>query len=206
MPPRRKRSGSNNPGQGKNPAAGAGKGNASRRRSTPSSSSSAPRETASERVKRLRNTGAVPRSSREEKRTFESRRVPTSINSQPDHTPAEVRAWIDDASNNLSLNTQQALKRAEWYHDDTSLLPVRPTHTSDDTRPRTLAAGWDYKSQTLFVRFRGKRMSPDTFADGVGYEYYNVTQVEWERFRDNWSPGRYINDVLDTHPYTPATW
>lgn len=204
MPPRRRKGGNNNPSQGKNPASGNGKGNAPRRRQSSSPSSS--NETAEQRAARLRNTGVVPRRSREERRVFEGIRQPTSINSQPQHTPAEVRAWIDQASTTLSLNTQQALKRAEWYGDDASLLPVRPTHTSDDTRPRTLAAGYDAMSQTLFVRFRGKRMSPNTFADGVGYEYYGVTQVEWELFRDNRSPGRYINNVLDQHPYTPATW
>jgi hypothetical protein len=195
--------------KGKNPAAGQGKGNAPRRRQPSASSSKS--ESPEQRAARLQNTGVTPQRRRAERRVFQNTRTPTSINSQPQQTPTEVRAWIDDASSTLSLATQQALKRAEWYGDDASLLPVRPTHTSwpgnsQSVGPRTLAAGYDYQSMTLFVRFRGPKLSPNTFADGVGYEYYGVTLTEWERFRDHWSPGRYINEVLDSHPYTPATW
>lgn len=40
----------------------------------------------------------------------------------------------------------------------------------------------------------------------MGYEYYDGSPQEWQRFRDHWSPGRYINHILNGKPYTPATW
>ncbi|MFE5853193.1 KTSC domain-containing protein [Streptomyces sp. NPDC056500] len=128
------------------------------------------------------------------------------IQSFPNYSEAEVNAAIDRASQTLSRETREAIRRAQWLWDDEQLLSVRPTNTSYPPRPRTLAAGYDEQSETLFVRFRGKRTGPDEYADGVGYEYYNVTPDEWAHFRDNWSPGRYINSTIDGKPYTPATW
>ncbi|WP_327580103.1 MULTISPECIES: KTSC domain-containing protein [unclassified Streptomyces] len=90
--------------------------------------------------------------------------------------------------------------------DDGQLLSTRPTNTSYPPRPRTLAVGYDDESQTLFVRFRGRRTGPEQYDDGVGYEYYDVSPQEGQQFRDNWSPGRYINHILNGKPYTPATW
>lgn len=132
-------------------------------------------------------------------------------------SPADVRDWIDEASKTLGPRAQQALRRA-FEGDDSLLLSGEdeyskdPTHTSSprenetERRPRTLAAGYDEESQTLFVRFRGQRTSYGQWAPGVGYEYYGVTSDEWRRFRDGPSPGRMINNVLNGHPYTPAAW
>lgn len=128
-----------------------------------------------------------------------------------EYTPEKVRDWIDNASDSLSLPAQQALLRA-FEGDDTWLLSERPTNTSsprpDETerRPRTLAAGYDAKSMTLFVRFRGERIGYGEWDDGVGYEYYGVTPDEWARFKNSPSPGRMINRVFNGHPYTPAAW
>ncbi|MEW1922245.1 KTSC domain-containing protein [Streptomyces sp. NPDC088360] len=129
-----------------------------------------------------------------------------NIDSRPGYSRAQINAAIDEASSSLSPEKREALRRAQWLWDDEELLPTRPTNTSYPPRPRTLAAGYDDQSQTLFVRFRGRRTAPEEYADGVGYEYYNVTPQEWVKFRDNWSPGRYINSTLDSKPYTPATW
>ncbi|WP_197085253.1 KTSC domain-containing protein [Saccharothrix sp. ST-888] len=126
--------------------------------------------------------------------------------SRSEKTQLEIRQAIDKAAGRLSLEKQAALRRADWYGDDSGLLSVRPTNTSDPGRPRTLAAGWDWKSGTLFVRFRGRELAQGVYADGVGYEYYNVSQAEWDSFRTAESPGDYINKVLNTKPYTPATW
>jgi hypothetical protein len=111
----------------------------------------------------------------------------------------------------MSPGKREALREALQVGDDGSLLDLRPTNTSwpgysTAVGPRTLAAGYDEASQTLFVRFRGQNRGGQNFEDGVGYEYYNVTPEEWRRFSGNWSPGRYINDVLNNKPYTPATW
>lgn len=129
-----------------------------------------------------------------------------NIQSRPPVSQPVLNRYVDSASVSLSPEKRAALRRAQWAEGDDALLDVRPTNTSDDTRPRTLAAGYDEESETLFVRFRGRHTGNFQYSDGIGYEYYGVSPQQWQRFRDNWSPGRYINDVLDGHPYTPATW
>lgn len=129
------------------------------------------------------------------------------VRSQPSHSRRDINAAIDAASQRLSPEKAEALRNAQWLGPDASgLMDVRPTNTSDDTRPRTLAAGYDEQSKTLFVLFRGKHQGGYQYADGVGYEYYNVSPREWSTFANNWSPGRYINAALNGKPYTPATW
>jgi hypothetical protein len=46
-------------------------------------------------------------------------------------------------------------------------ITVNPTRTSNPSRPRTLAAGYDGKTDTMTVVFR----------DGAVYEYYDVTSM-----------------------------
>ncbi|MFE6745968.1 KTSC domain-containing protein [Kitasatospora purpeofusca] len=140
-----------------------------------------------------------------------------------DFSPADVREWVRAAAESLSLPAQQALLRA-FEGDDTMLLggsvadgngTKRPTNTTWPGNrwqgPRTMAAGYDARSMTLFVRFRGRKTvwkptDRSQFEDGTGYEYYGVTPAEWERFKKTPSPGRMINDVFNGHPYTPAAW
>ncbi|MEU1816106.1 KTSC domain-containing protein [Streptomyces roseifaciens] len=165
-------------------------------------------------INRGRNTGVTPYRTIAEQEFYGAGQAPrprTSIQSRPDYSPADIRDAIDQASQNLGKEKREALKRATWLWDDGQLLDVRPTNTSwpgasSAVGPRTLAAGYDAHSHTLFVRFRGRRTGPAMFEDGVGYEYYDVTPREWETFKDNWSPGRYINKVLNGKPYTPTTW
>ncbi|MGW1180161.1 KTSC domain-containing protein [Streptomyces drozdowiczii] len=154
------------------------------------------------------NSGATPYRTIQEQEFYgagQQRQNPT-VGSRPGYSRADIHAAIDEASQALSPEKREALRRAQWLWDDEQLLTTRPTNTSYPPRPRTLAAGYDDQSQTLFVRFRGQRTGPEQYADGVGYEYYNVTPQEWAKFRDNWSPGRYVNAVLNGKPYTPATW
>lgn len=80
--------------------------------------------------------------------------------------------------------------------DDSFLLPYQPTPSINPPRPRTLAAGYDAKTQTLRIRFR----------DGIGYEYYNVPPQVWRNFKRVKSPGRAINRVLNNYPYAQADW
>ncbi|MFI9271893.1 KTSC domain-containing protein [Kitasatospora sp. NPDC052896] len=174
-------------------------------------------ETRAQRAERLKNQGVTPRRSQAE-RALEERGIigpagrPTNIDSfnkpssKSEHSQEEIRRAVDRASAALSLETQEALRRADWYSDTSALLPVRPTNTSDPGRPRTLAAGFDARSGTLFVRFRGRELAPGVYAEGVGYEYYSVSQGEWDAFRNAESPGDYINKILNSKPYTPATW
>jgi len=75
--------------------------------------------------------------------------------------------------------------------DDSLLLPYQPTPSINPPRPRTLAAGYDAKSQTLRVRFR----------DGAIYEYHEVPPRVWRNFKRVKSPGRAINRTLNHYPY-----
>lgn len=64
--------------------------------------------------------------------------------------------------------------------EDDLLLPYQPTPSINPPRPRTLAAGYDSTSQSLFIRFR----------EGALYKYDSVTPREWAAFRRVKSPGR----------------
>lgn len=116
----------------------------------------------------------------------------------------ELNDAIERATSRVSPATADALRRA-FEGDDSLLLSKRPTHSSNPPRPRTMAAGFDARTKTLFVRFRGRRR-PGGWDDGVGYEYRGVTRAEWRQFRDGPSPGKYINDVLNRKDYSRAAW
>lgn len=119
---------------------------------------------------------------------------------------AEIREYILSSREHLGPRKFKALVRAFHIGDDQLLLTERPTNTSNPPRPRTMAAGYDYKSRTMFVRFRGEKVADGLYTDGVGYEYYNVSRREWDRFRHAASPGRMINSVFNAKPYSPAAW
>lgn len=70
---------------------------------------------------------------------------------------------------------------------------IQPTNTTNKTKPRTLTAGYDRKTQTLTVQFR----------DGTYWNYYGVTYQMWTAFRASPSPGRYIRTRLDFKAYGP---
>lgn len=76
--------------------------------------------------------------------------------------------------------------------DDIALLPYQPTSTINPMRPRTLAAGYDERSQSLRIKFR----------NGEYYTYYNVPPSVWWQFQRAQSPGRYINSRLNSFPYS----
>lgn len=76
--------------------------------------------------------------------------------------------------------------------DDEPLLPYQPTPTINPGRPRTLAAGYDERSQALRIKFR----------DGEYYTYYNVPPSVWWKFQRAQSPGRFINTTLNRFPYS----
>ena len=57
-----------------------------------------------------------------------------------------------------------------------------PTSSSNYSRPRTVAAGYDPQRKTLTVVFR----------DGTFYNYYEVTQTEWNSFYASFSKGKHF--------------
>lgn len=70
---------------------------------------------------------------------------------------------------------------------DTTVLTA--TSSSNPAKPRTLKAGYSYKSQTLTVVFR----------DGTWWEYRGVPEEMWIEFKAAESKGRYLRSSgLDT--------
>lgn len=83
-------------------------------------------------------------------------------------------------------------QQAEEQRGGDVRISVAPTRTSNPGRPRTVAMGYDYGTDTLRVVFR----------EGAVYDYFDVTTAEWWRMKRSASPGRFINRVLADHEYT----
>ena len=78
--------------------------------------------------------------------------------------------------------------------DSPAPITVVPTSTTNPTRPRTVAAGYDADEEKLTVVFR----------DGTFYNYYEVDENEWAAFKANRSKGAIIYRMLDFKPRGPA--
>ena len=76
--------------------------------------------------------------------------------------------------------------------EDASPAPLTlvPTSSTNPSRPRTVAAGYDADEEKLTVMFR----------DGTLYNYYEVDQNEWATFKANRSKGAVIYRMLDFKP------
>jgi hypothetical protein len=73
----------------------------------------------------------------------------------------------------------------------TAKLTLKPTSTTNPSRPRTVAAGYDRKMFVLTV----------VFPDGTWYNYYDVPENMWNEFKSAESKGRYMNmSGLDSWP------
>jgi hypothetical protein len=103
----------------------------------------------------------------------------------------DVNATRNQAGRLTDLRLYQEIEMA-INGDDEPLLPYQPTPTINPGRPRTLAAGYDERSQSLRIKFR----------DGDYYTYYNVPPSVWWKFQRAQSPGRYINSTLNSFPYS----
>lgn len=79
-------------------------------------------------------------------------------------------------------------------------LTFRPTNTINPPRPRTVAAGYDPRSQTLRLQFRPGASSQSP--GGAVYDYRGVTMDEWEDVKITISTGRYLNRQLAAKDYT----
>jgi KTSC domain len=86
-----------------------------------------------------------------------------------------VDKYIDAAN----FNTTQAQAP---YQMDVPVFTISeiPTSSTNYSRPRTVAAGYDPDTQTMTVVFR----------DGTFYNYYQVSQSEWEAFHGSYSKGK----------------
>lgn len=79
--------------------------------------------------------------------------------------------------------SQTASETNLLYSDGASAAFVQkdiPTSSTNYSRPRTVAAGYDPERQTMTVVFR----------DGTFYNYYEVTQSEWDAFHASYSKGK----------------
>lgn len=109
----------------------------------------------------------------------------------PQRSYLDLDATRDRAAGLTDLHVEQEIELA-INGDDALLLPYQPTPTINPGRPRTLAAGYDERSQSLRIRFR----------EGEYYTYYNVPPSVWWKFRRTNSPGRFINSTLNNFPYS----
>ena len=88
---------------------------------------------------------------------------------------------FDDAADALEANIE------DWDYYD-------PTKTSNPARPRTMAARYNKSAQLIEIRFR----------EGAIYQYHDCHPNTWRGFKNTDSPGRYINRILNGHPYNPG--
>jgi hypothetical protein len=103
----------------------------------------------------------------------------------------DAQALQNNVRQSQDILTAQEIQMA-LIGNDRPLLPYQPTPTINPGRPRTLAAGYDERTQTLRIKFR----------DGEIYEYYQVPPSVWWKFQRAQSPGRYINTALNRYPYS----
>lgn len=67
-------------------------------------------------------------------------------------------------------------------------LTLRPTSTTDVNRPRTVAAGWEaYPDNNRLGKLTV------VFRDGTYYNYYDVTDTEWQTFSASSTKGPLLN-------------
>jgi hypothetical protein len=71
-------------------------------------------------------------------------------------------------------------------------MPTRSSAPNEqESRPRTIAAEYNYDAQALVVTFR----------TGRRYRYEQVSGQTWTDFVATDSPGKMINSTLNTKPY-----
>ncbi|WP_159048639.1 KTSC domain-containing protein [Streptomyces sp. NRRL F-4489] len=117
------------------------------------------------------------------------------------YTKRQIERLQYQARKNASPKIQERL--AAFEDGDTAALftfSTYPDHTVNPERPRTVAAGYDYKTHTLRIQFRNGEQGRGR-PGGPVYEYYRVSESQWRHVRKATSEGRYINSTLRNHPY-----
>lgn len=92
--------------------------------------------------------------------------------------------------NKAGLGAPGEPRLLEEEEGEPAALTEVPTSSVNPQRPRTVAAGYDKHRKTLTVVFR----------DGTFYNYYEVTNLQWQNFKKAYSKGEYILAYLDSHP------
>jgi hypothetical protein len=84
---------------------------------------------------------------------------------------------------------EQETEKVDGYSPEPVTITQIPTSSTDYSRPRTVAAGYDEARETMTVVFR----------DGTFYNYYQVSPTEWEAFSASFSKGRpWLNKANET--------
>ena len=93
----------------------------------------------------------------------------------------ELNAFFQDAAQDYNPQATQAPPApAGAASNEAVKLNQVPTSSTNPSRPRTVAAGYDPKTKTMTVVFR----------DGTFYNYYEVTPGEWLNFSTSYSKGK----------------
>lgn len=90
-----------------------------------------------------------------------------------------AQRWIE-----TMLKDGQPQKDEEFEVADTGGPSMQSTTSSNPARPRTLKAGYDYKENKLTVVFR----------DGTWWEYRNVPEDLWNKFKMADSKGKFLRE------------
>ena len=97
---------------------------------------------------------------------------------------ATSKQWLDILTGEENPDTSSP-KDEEFEVDNSTSFPVLSTTTSTNVaKPRTLKAGYDFKSQKLIVVFR----------DGTWWEYRGVPDYMWYDFLSSESKGRFLRE------------
>ncbi|MFE9412310.1 KTSC domain-containing protein [Streptomyces sp. NPDC006704] len=125
----------------------------------------------------------------------------SNLDNRSPYTKRQIDRLQYQSRKNTSPTGQARLHAFEG--GDTSALftfDTYPDHTVNRSRPRTVAAGYDYKTHTLRLEFRNGEDGRGSHGGAV-YEYYRVSESQWRHVRKARSEGRYINSTLNGHPY-----
>jgi len=90
------------------------------------------------------------------------------------------RAYAENAMEYYDPMTDEGEAVIGFNPDEHAILTDVPTSSTDYSRPRTVAAGYDTDTRTMTVVFR----------DGTFYNYYEVTPGEWQAFSSSLSKGK----------------
>jgi len=95
---------------------------------------------------------------------------------------------IYDRDPGLYDDSQSADTDYDYYSEERDERPsditLRGTSTTNPNRPRTVAAGYDKKTQTLTVVFRENKW----------WNYYDVPEYMWQEFIAAESKGKYLRE------------
>jgi hypothetical protein len=105
--------------------------------------------------------------------------------------PDDTKYWLGVLSEGDNSGTDQSTEDFEIDDPSLSMPNMLPTTSSNPKKPRTVRAGFDYRTFKMIVVFR----------DGTWWQYNGVPVQIWEGFKTAPSKGRYLTSSgLDSWP------